>query len=89
MVKPDSTKMSRAVLDYQKCLADPKRVFGTPERVLEETRLHSWAKLEILRRWELDARELATAEDEAMDGGEPNMLDRVLAAKAFMTSGEK
>lgn len=80
--------MSRSVLDYEKCLIDPKGVFGTPERVLKDTRLDRRAKLEILHRWEHDARELAVAEDEAMAGGEPNMLDRVLAAIARLSSGD-
>ena len=71
-------------LNYENCLADPKRVFGTPERVVEDARLDRRAKLEILRRWEQDARELLVAEEEAMSGGEPDMLDRVLKAIGFL-----
>jgi hypothetical protein len=63
-----------------KALMDPKSVFESPENVLADPRLDRRAKLEILKRWEHDARQLAVAEDEAMGGGEPSMLHRVLRA---------
>ena len=64
-------------VDYERALIDPQSVFGTPERLLADPRLDPRGKLEILRRWKLDAERLSVAEDEAMTGGEESMLARV------------
>jgi hypothetical protein len=37
-------------------------------------------RIEILKRWELDARALQRAADESMTGGEPTLLDEVNSA---------
>jgi hypothetical protein len=42
-------------------------------------------KLKILQQWELDARQLAVAEEENMIGGEENMIGRV--SKALLALG--
>jgi hypothetical protein len=51
-------------------LKDPSRVFPTPEAVLQSD-LPPASKVEVLRRWELDARELAVADEESMLGDGP------------------
>lgn len=51
---------------YQRALSDPASVFSTPEAVVEDTRLSSRQKVEILSRWAYDFAELAVAEDEGM-----------------------
>lgn len=61
-------------------LKDPKRIFGSPEKVLSDPRLDRRTKLDILEKWRHDAYELSTAEHEGMTGGEPAMLGRVLHA---------
>lgn len=63
--------------DFEKARRDPKSVYRTPEQVLADPRLDRQGKREILKTWEQDAQLLLKAEDEAMTGGEPNMLRRV------------
>jgi hypothetical protein len=63
--------------DYEKALRDPKSVYKTPEQVLADPRLDRYGKRAILKTWKQDAQLLLKAEDEAMTGGEPNMLRRV------------
>ena len=64
--------------DIDKALLDPTSVFKTPEDVLKAHDLTREQKIEILRRWEYDARELQVADDESMTGGSNNLLQRVL-----------
>ena len=65
--------------DIDKALLDPTSVFKTPEDVLKARDLTREQKIEILRRWEYDARELQVADDESMTGGSNNnLLQRVL-----------
>lgn len=61
-------------------LQDPASVFSSPDEVCDEKSLTRDQKIEILRRWEYDARELEVAEDENMAGGPAGQLDLVLAA---------
>jgi hypothetical protein len=74
-------------IDYDKALLDPASVFATPEEVLDRTELTKQQKIEILRRWEYDASEIAVAEEEGMVGNEPLMLRRVLLALEALTGG--
>lgn len=74
-------------IDYEKALLDPASVFGGPEEVLEQTGLTSEQKIEILRRWQYDAIEVAVAEEEGMMGDQPLMLRRVVLALQKLTGG--
>lgn len=74
---------------FREALDDPQAVYGTPERVLSDPRLDRQGKRAILKAWERDARALARAEDEAMSGGEPNLLDRVLKALRRVTDEDR
>ena len=76
-----------AKLDYDKALLDPASVFAAPEEVLERTDLSREQKIEILRRWEYDATEVAVAEEEGMVGDQPLMLRRVVLALEQLTGG--
>ena len=61
-------------------LADPSLAFENPEAVLEAD-LPREQKVEILKRWEFDMRELSVAEEENMGGGESSsLLSRVRRA---------
>jgi hypothetical protein len=73
--------------DYDKALLDPGAVFSGPEEVLEDTVLSKAQKIEVLRRWEYDASELAVAEEEGMQDGEPSLLRRILLALDALTGG--
>jgi hypothetical protein len=64
--------------DIDKALLDPTSVFKAPEDVLKARDITREQKIEILRRWEYDARELQVADDESMTGGNNNLLQRVL-----------
>jgi hypothetical protein len=59
---------------------DPQAQFASPMHVVHDGTLTHAQKLEILRSWELDARELQTAEDENMAGGEASRLAEVRSA---------
>jgi hypothetical protein len=64
--------------DIEQALLDPTSVFRSPEDVLRAKDLTREQKIEILRRWEYDARELEVAADESMTGSNSDLLDRVL-----------
>ncbi len=64
--------------DIDKALLDPTSVFKAPEDVIKARDLTREQKIEILRRWEYDARELEVADDESMTGGNSDLLQRVL-----------
>lgn len=69
-------------LDYQQALLDPSSVFDSPEAVLHADMLSTDQKVEILRRWIYDARELSVAEEEGMRTDRPSLLRRLLIALA-------
>jgi len=64
--------------DIEQALLDPTSVFRSPDDVLRAKDLTREQKIEILRRWEYDARELEVAADENMTGSNSDLLDRVL-----------
>lgn len=65
--------------DIDKALLDPTSVFKAPEDVLKARDITREQKIEILLRWEYDARELQVADDESMTGSNNNnLLQRVL-----------
>ncbi len=70
--------------DLDKARLDPTAVFPSPEAVVEHPRLAREQKIDILERWEYDARQLEVAEAENLGGGEPSMLERVLQALAAL-----
>ncbi|MFQ5551877.1 MAG: hypothetical protein ACE5FJ_11640, partial [Gemmatimonadales bacterium] len=62
-------------------MLDPTMVFEDPMDVVANNELTRDQKIEILRRWEYDARQLEIAEEEAgMAVRRPEMFDRVLQA---------
>jgi hypothetical protein len=68
--------------DVEKALTDPSIIFKKPQDVIENTDLSREQKIEILRRWEYDARNLQVADEEGMspDVPQPTVLDAVLKA---------
>lgn len=66
--------------DYDRALIDPMLVYSRPAEVLKDPRLSDEQKLTVLRRWEIDSRELQVAEDEGMTGGEDDLLTEVIEA---------
>jgi hypothetical protein len=76
-----------APINYDEALLNPAAAFETPEAVLAQEGLSKKQKIEILRRWEYDASEVAVAEEEGMQGEKPLMLRRVALALEELTGG--
>ena len=70
------------MIDIKHALLNPSTVFGRPEEVVANKELTREQKIEILRRWEYDVRELQVADEESMTAPrpEPITLDAVLKA---------
>ena len=68
--------------DLREALLDPGAAFDSPESVLTSGGLSKSLKIEILRRWAYDARELAVAEEEGMPTAQDSLLQRILLALA-------
>ncbi len=69
------------MIDVKTAMLDPTMVFEDPMNVVANDELTRDQKIEILRRWEYDARQLEIAEEEAgMAVLRPEMFDRVLQA---------
>ncbi len=66
--------------DIEKAMLDPTAVFRTPEEVLLREDMTREQKIEVLRRWAYDARQLQVAEEENMGGQQPDILDEILSA---------
>ena len=63
----------------EKAMISPPSVFDHPREVVSLD-LPTAQKIEILLRWQFDARALQRAADENMFGGNPPMLDEINAA---------
>jgi hypothetical protein len=72
-------------MDEKNTLVDPSTLFKTPQKVVERNDLSRDQKIEILRRWEYDMRELQVADEEGMPPAGPQSvtLDAVLKALAL------
>jgi hypothetical protein len=70
------------MIDIKKALNNPSAVFKKPRKVVENNDLSREQKIEILRRWEYDARELQVADEEGMAPAvpQPVVLDAILDA---------
>jgi len=71
------------MIDVNQALINPSAVFQKPQDVIERNDLSRQQKIEILRRWEYDLRELQVAEEEGMKSppGSPAItLDTILKA---------
>jgi len=70
------------MIDVKKALLDPSTVFHKPDEIVENNELSREQKIEILRRWEYDVRELQVADEESMTAPRPERvtLDAVLEA---------
>lgn len=68
----------REPIDIEAALLDPAAIFGRPEDVTERDDIPDAVKIDILRRWEYDAKELEVAEEENMPDGEPSLLRRII-----------
>ena len=67
-------------LDLEQALLDPSSVFDSPEVLLKADTLTTAQKIDVLRRWAYDAREIAVAEEEGMIADQPSLLHRIQEA---------
>ncbi len=67
-------------MDFEYAKLNPAQVFDSPTAVATCSELETSEKIEILRQWEYDARELQVAAEENMGEGPGKLLDDVLAA---------
>lgn len=74
-MKTESVTLTKQELDD--AITSPVSVFDFPLEVVACMGLSRDQKIEILKRWELDARALQRATDENMSGGEAPLLDEV------------
>ena len=68
------------MINIEKARIDPGSVFKRPHDVVDEKDLTRAQKIDILRRWAYDEREIAVAEEENMQGPESDkpILDEIL-----------
>jgi len=77
----------RPPLDLERARLDPSSIFESPAALLADERLSREQKIEILRRWQYDANELAVAEEEGMGGGESSILPEIVEALDVLDGG--
>ncbi len=76
------------MIDLQKALLNPAAVFSHPQGVVNHPGLTRDQKIEILRRWAYDEKELETAADENMTGEkDDDHLNDVLKALNELGAG--
>ncbi len=63
------------MVDVKQALLNPSAVFNRPEEVVDSKELTRDQKIEILKRWEYDARELQVADEESMTAPRPEPVD--------------
>ncbi|MEK4032962.1 hypothetical protein WOC76_19420 [Methylocystis sp. IM3] len=73
---------SLGAAEIEQALVSPSSVFDAPSEIVETPSLAKLMKIEILKRWELDARALMRATEENMAGGEPSQIEAVNDALA-------
>ena len=72
-------------IDLEKALLDPAGEFSSPDELLNKVGLTKEQKVEILRRWEYDAREESVAAEEGMGEAEAMLLQQIVRALQSLT----
>ena len=69
-------------------LIDPASVYSNPMAVVNDGSLANARKIEILKHWEYDAREMEVAEEEGLPARSPQcLLDAVITALHQLGAG--
>ncbi len=63
--------------DYDRAKFNPQSVFESPLAVLRDASLSNVEKIEILRQWSYDEREMAVAEEENMPALDKERVSRL------------
>ena len=64
-------------MDFEKVKLNPAAVFKSPQEVVSSQELSREQKIEILQRWEQDARLMEVADEESMPGPQPKLLQPI------------
>jgi hypothetical protein len=64
-------------MDLEKAKLNPAASFKSPQEVVSSQELSREQKIEILQRWEQDARLMEVAEEESMSGSQPKLLQPI------------
>ena len=64
-------------MDFEKAKLNPATGFKSPQEVVSSQELSREQKIEILLRWEQDARSMEVAEEEGMPGTQPKLLQPI------------
>jgi hypothetical protein len=75
-------------MDDKKTQADPSTIFKRPQEVVDRKDLSRDQKVEILRRWEYDMRELQVADEEGMPATDTQAVTLDAVLKALHALGE-
>lgn len=67
-------------LNREEAKTNPSKEYGRPMDVVLDDSISVSERLDILKRWEQEARDLQRAADENMTGGEPSLLPDVRKA---------
>jgi len=72
----------KGLIDIEKAILDPAAIFKNPQQVIDNHDLSRDQKIEVLRRWEYDVREIQVLDDESTTAKETHAvtLDSVLNA---------
>ena len=64
-------------MEVEKAKLNPAAHFKTPQEVVSSRELTREQKIDILKRWEQDARAMEVAEEEGMPGPQPKLLQPI------------
>jgi hypothetical protein len=73
--------------NVEKAILNPAATFKKPQEVLDSHELSREQKIEALRRWEYDLREVQVAEEEGMTPAEPETVTLDVVLKALNSLG--
>ncbi len=65
------------MIDFEAARIDPASAFQAPEDISNSSELTREQKIELLSRWEYDARELEVATEEGMQNEAEDLLKRI------------
>jgi len=74
--------MTYTAKDYDRALIAPEQIFASPMDVVATESMTAEQKLEVLRRWEANAKDLQVASEENMTG--PAEITRLGEVKQAM-----
>lgn len=80
-VLPNQVRVGRGRQPLSVALKEPWRAFDHPREVVLQRGLSSKEKHRMLDCWAEDAKALSVADDEGLNGGEPDRLADVMQAK--------